>query len=524
MRADRSSGRLRGVTRSLAASLLAAAVAAACTQSGPTPTPRPSAPPPAAPPSAAVPGLWSVTAFGARGDAVHDDTAAFQRAVDAAGAAGGSVLVPPLPGGRGYVIAGTVRVPAAVSLIGGLAGFGNNVEGPIPEAQIKGSKILARPSALHQPLFQLERGTTVRGLWISYDQQPMPSDQEFQDPSSPFHYPSFAAARAGFVRDHVKADGPTFYIPTGANVVVEDIVADRYYDFLYLKAGARLQVDRLQLYGYERGFVIEDSRDVDRLSHVLYVPASGPVPFGRQGDRTWSWIYGIIASQPGNVVIQAGRADGWELHDIYIFGAHTGIQIGASAAFPIVDPVSGSTFTDTAPNTGPWGQLSNIGLDQTVVGLHFVWPDGIGTQIADLEMYPGLSDGSLYRAATGSGDLRRVAAQAAFLFEPTFSEANAGPLIPSVLASNVSVFGVKDAAHFAGAAATPSEANGRLFLVGGDLSMEISSLSTLGYDARHLLAAAPTAGAVSIRVRGYLNAGRPQSDLRLDKSGVRSLP
>ena len=63
----------------------------------------------------APPGTFNVRLHGARGDGKTDDTAAFQRALDAAGEAhGGAVLVP-----RGnYHLAGSLNVPPAVTLEG----------------------------------------------------------------------------------------------------------------------------------------------------------------------------------------------------------------------------------------------------------------------------------------------------------------------------------------------------------------------------------------------------------------------
>ena len=48
-------------------------------------------------------------AYGAAGDAVHDDTSAFQAAVNAAGPTMGCVVVPPVSAGGGYVITGRYR-------------------------------------------------------------------------------------------------------------------------------------------------------------------------------------------------------------------------------------------------------------------------------------------------------------------------------------------------------------------------------------------------------------------------------
>src|SRR5271154_2920134 len=65
--------------------------------------------------SPAVPSTWSVMDFGAKGDGKTDDTAAFQKAMDTAGQAGGGVVYAP----RGnYFFAGHLDVPQAVTLKG----------------------------------------------------------------------------------------------------------------------------------------------------------------------------------------------------------------------------------------------------------------------------------------------------------------------------------------------------------------------------------------------------------------------
>jgi polygalacturonase len=64
---------------------------------------------------AAISDQFDVRQFGAVGDGKTDDTAAFQRALDAAGKAGGGVAYAP----RGnYFFAGHLNVPNAVTLAG----------------------------------------------------------------------------------------------------------------------------------------------------------------------------------------------------------------------------------------------------------------------------------------------------------------------------------------------------------------------------------------------------------------------
>lgn len=486
-----------------------------------------------------VPGIYCVTDFGAVGDGVQDDTTAFQAAIDKAAVTGGAVFVPPVAGGKGYVITGTVYVRRGVVLIGSLAGFSNNgwAAYRLPESHVKGAKIFARPTQLRKPLFQLEGGCTVRGLWILYDRQPWPSDAEFQDPKSPFWYPSFEVARANFVRDHVRPYGPTFYVVWGDNTCIEDIIADRYYDFFYLKAGAKVSVDRISVYGYKRAFVIEESYDVNRFSNIEIVPNGGPIcpgkacyAWGASGqcvdERTYSWIYGIIVSQDDNVGVHIGISDAYMFHNLYFYGVHTGFRLGASSDYPIHDPVQGTAWSPPGAGKGPWGYMSNIGIDLCAIGFHFVWPSGLPTQITNLKVYPGFDDGRDFPARTGTGSLRTVSRQAAFLFEATFGKAN-NYLVPALFLANIEVVSEWDVSgRFSQASALMSVANGRVFLVAGDVSVEVFGMFVSLKDdpgGALMIAAAPSAGDVSIRIRGQIRRGVPVPDMRLDKYGTKAL-
>ncbi len=480
------------------------------------------------PVAADSPGQFFVTDFGAVGNGVHDDTSAFQAAVDAAAPKGAAVIVPPTGGGEGYVLTGTVTLHRGVSLIGSLAGFANTgwAAYPLPDTQVTGVKIFARPKQLRRPLFQLEGDNTLRGFWILYDQQPMPSDAQFQDPHSPYYYSSFQEARSKFIRDHVKPFGPTIYVTFGDNTVIEDIAADRYYDFFFLREGAKVNVSRINLYGYNKAFVIRSSFDVNRISQIHCVPNVGPTcPCTVAPGETYSWIYGIIVSNPDNVGIHIGISDWYDLSHLSFFGVHTGIRLGASKDYPIYDPVQNETWTNPQPASGPWGLISSVLMDQTAVGIHFVWSSTLGNYLSDISIFPSFDDGTDFLASAGTGNLKGVAQQAVFLVEPTFSSANNDGFIPTVLVSNLAVSSFQDTNRFASAAASAFAANGRVFLVGGDITMEVSNFfMNPPYGDSLLIAAGAASKNVSIRIRGFVNAGRPDADVLIDRNGKKPLP
>lgn len=172
----------------------------------------------------------SVRAFGALGDGLHDDTAAFQQAAAAADAdGGGCVRVPSAERGAGFVLSKTVTLAPGVKLLGDVSGFPEVPHAFGPPGDLNttgGSRILARVTTPGAPLFAITQGCGVKGLMIIYDLMPSPSDEQFRNPTSRFYYPSFEAARAGFRSDHVPAIGPTIYVTHGVRVHIE-FVRDR---------------------------------------------------------------------------------------------------------------------------------------------------------------------------------------------------------------------------------------------------------------------------------------------------------
>lgn len=488
-------------------------------------------------------GFLSVLDYGAKGDAVHDDTSAFQKAIDAAGKNGGTVLVPPVGPGKGYVLTRTVTVPAGVVLMGSPAGLSSNAWSAykLPEKHIVGAKIFARPRAdqynqpKKQPMFLLRGGSTVRGLWILYDRQPWPTDQEFQDPKSRFYYKTFEDARAKYIKEHVKPYGPTFYIPDAtANIVVEDISCDRYYDFFYQAKGGRTFISRICCYGYKRAFVFGECLDVNRMSQLHCVPNVGPAcPGTIAPDWAYTWIYGIVASQDDNIGVQMGRNDGFVFNDIFFFAFHTAVRYGASKQYPLHDPVTNTDsyydpetkethgFQSPYLGQGPWGDMVCFDVEACAIGLQFVWPSPQSNKISGARISTGIDDSRDFQATAGVGSLKDVGKQGAFVVEPSFCMANDAGYIPTLMCTNAFVASFTDQGRMGPPGVNADVANGRVFLIDGDATMDFTGFQTsYPYRQEMLCARGPHAGQVSIKIRGFNQTGIPSDDLKTDAGAI----
>src|SRR4030042_120620 len=465
-------------------------------------------------------GIVSVTDFGAVGDGMHDDTAAFQSAIDSLVDTGGTVLVPSVGKGKGYVLKRIVYIKTGVTLIGSMAGFAVNAEGvfPVPENSITGVKIFARPQEMREPLFQMESGSTVRGFYIFYDEQSRPTDKEFQNENSPYYYPSFEAAKANFIKDHIKAYGPTFYLPWSNDCVIENIIADGYYDFLFLKWGVRLRMNGIYLSGISRGIVIQESIDVNIISDLEIIPIFGPTsPFASATTNESShWMYSIMAAQPDSVGIHMGISDGYSFDNLLFHGVNTAIRFGASEDYPIYNPVDDTYWVNTKPGTGPWGSLSNVLVDACNIGFQYIWPSYVNNRVTNLQIVAVYDDGIDFPAVGGTGTLQNVGKQAAFLVESTYNRLNNTGVCPSVFISNFSGFSIPSI-WYEPVSATASEANGRVFLISGDISMEFFGFLLMWPYSLvvYMFATSSAAGDVSIRIRGLLRDGYPYPDAKI---------
>ena len=461
------------------------------------------------------PGVVSVSEFGAVGDGVADDTAAFQAAIDRAAEFGGTVFVDPVGAGRGYVITRTVVLRQGVSLVGSLAGMPFIAWEGVPRAMQTGSVILARPApdqyaeGRKRPLFHLMGGNTIRGLYILYDRQPWPSDTEFDDPASPYHYPSETELQQRFVADHVAPCGPTIFVQPGvASTTIEDITCGRYYDFFYAPAGGKIVVNRCYLYGYKRAFAVREGRDVIRISHIHLVP-NVEEPISWQHAR----LQAAITSQPDNIAFDFGSVDGYSVSDVAVFLVHTGFKLGASADHPFVDPLTGERVSFEW-GQGPWGSLVDCKLDNCVVGFDCVLGTILPNQLANVMVHVSLSDGRWMETAEGP-----VARQAAFVIEPGFAGA-------TLQISNLSLSSFAPT-RVAANAAMVQQAGGRAFIIDCPpmaepkdyaqreaANVEIFGLTVSNIPESHLIALAEASRA-AVRIRGYTHNGTAKDDLVL---------
>jgi pectate lyase-like protein len=236
------------------------------------------------------PDTCSVRDFGATGDGKTDDTAAFQKALDAAAHAGGGVVYAP----RGnYFFAGHLNVPGAVTLKGvweSVPAHNGIRDAGLPKPTDDGTTFLVTENRGKEegPAFlTLNHNSTLRGVVIYYPEQ---------DPSGePQPYPWAIAMR-------------------GKNPAVLAVELLNPYNGIDATKNERHLVRDVQGQPLRRGILVDDIYDVGRIENVHFNPWWSVKP------RLLQW-----QQEHGEAFI-FGRSDWQYVFNTFCFGFNVGYK------------------------------------------------------------------------------------------------------------------------------------------------------------------------------------------------------
>jgi Pectate lyase superfamily protein len=232
----------------------------------------------------------SVRSFGAAGDAATDDTAAFQRALDAAHASGGGVVY--VPPGR-YLFKGTLTIPDGVGLRGsfgcvpshtGLRNHGQSKPGDDGSALFITA---GHGSEDGKPFLTLNTNSSVSGLTFYYPEQVMDE--------SPVPYPWTIAMR-------------------GKNPAAFDLELLNPYQGIDASQNERHNIRNITGQPLRRGIWVDAIYDIGRIENVHFNP------WWNSHSKVYQW-----QTANGEAFI-FGRAD-WEyVLNTFCFGYRVGYK------------------------------------------------------------------------------------------------------------------------------------------------------------------------------------------------------
>jgi len=350
-------------------------------------------PPPLAEVAMNSTGFWNVRDFDAKGDGAADDTAAFQRALDAAAKAGGGIVH--APSGR-YLFRGSLAVPSAVALEGSFrcvpAHNGIRDKG-LPKPGDDGTTLLVtagKGRETGEPFLSLTTNSTVKGLVVYYPEQ---------DPAAtPVPYPWTLALR-------------------GKNPAVLDVELLNPYQAIDARDNERHNIRNVHGQPLRRGILVDQVYDIGRIENVHFNPwwscSPAVVKFmvteGEAfilGRTDWEYMvncFSIIhrvgfrftefANGPGNVVLtQCGHDIAPVAVRVEASQPHAGIAFSNSQLMGAVEVAPTNAGPVKFGNCGFWGvgpgDFQNPGTASmallegsghvTFHGCHFTWWDRRG--------------------------------------------------------------------------------------------------------------------------------------------------
>ena len=239
--------------------------------------------------------IISVKTYGAKGDALTDDTAAFQRSFDAASkAGGGTVYAPP---GR-YLFRGTLIVPQGVTLRGSFSCVPSH-NGIRDKGQPKPGDdgtalfvVSGHGSEDGTPFLTLNTNSSVCGLTIYYPEQNLDSE--------PVAYPWTIAMR-------------------GKNPAVFDVELLNPYQGIDASQNERHNIRNVTGQPLRRGIWVDAIYDIGRIENVHFNP------WWSSHTKVYQW-----QTQNGEAFI-FGRSD-WEyVLNTFCFGYHVGYKFVESS-------------------------------------------------------------------------------------------------------------------------------------------------------------------------------------------------
>jgi hypothetical protein len=296
----------------------------------------------------------SVNSFGAKGDGHTDDSAAIQKAIDSARAAGGGSVVFSV---ARYYTTGRFLVPQGVILCGA-------IEGPFDVGGVNPAVTAVAPTLLI---------TNTSGPFLTL--------QGFGAGATDllFHYPNQVATTAG-----APVVYPYTILVMAPSTKVARSTVTNAYNFLDIERGRSMAQD-LFIGAFNTGINIDHTQDRVTLRHLVHsvfwdIMENAPVP---SPIDAWVLTHGTA--------LVVGRMDSLEMNDFFVFSRFTGMLL------------TDSPDATQNPPCG-YGAGSDIDLDTVQYGIVVTASNSPGYKFTNVDIgaAPGLGKAAVQVGAGGS--------------------------------------------------------------------------------------------------------------------------